>query len=629
MNKKLLTLAVATALTVPAFTASAEAILYGKVNVSIDYINVSQNATYFRPGNTVGPQFNAAPFFYGSGQVTAPNALALANQQTALSNALGAVPGGATYIPGGAGGTIPGYFYPTNAALGWSVAAQNVLTTQYQSTYNAYYNQAMANGQGAVAATTLATGAAAAYLGPNQLAPGVAPTATQQANWAAANKAGWQTAVGGGGGAMALNTYVQGQVNALNNALKAGTLTAADAAAANSQIMMLVGQNRSSGLAGIALQAMALNNTRAGQSFNGWGMDTANAVNGPASRVGVKGSEDLGNGLKAIYQIEIGVDLTNANRDYNLTNGNRGTTAGAAANINGATSTSAAGFSFRNTFVGLAGDWGTFLVGRHDTPMKLSTARLDLFADTLADMNTTIGFQDLRADNTVAYISPNFSGFQLAMAMVPQNASTPILLNGMPDNRANNLAGAYSLAATYKNGPFYGSVAYELLGRSNFAADNPYYQFVFQNRTAKDDSKVRLGAGLLDWNGFTLTGIYEARNNINGAPNKSNANYLQFQAGYAFGNNMVKAMWGTAQLQQCADPNAVGFRFTCQAGNVGQYLAGTGSPLYNNKQKTAWAIGYDYNFSKRTQAYALYTALDDKIAKAGWSGFSIGMMHSF
>ena len=41
-------------------------------------------------------------------------------------------------------------------------------------------------------------------------------------------------------------------------------------------------------------------------------------------------------------------------------------------------------------------------------------------------MNATVGFQDLRADNAVAYISPSFSGFTLAAAVVPAGGSTGI-----------------------------------------------------------------------------------------------------------------------------------------------------------------------------------------------------------
>jgi predicted porin len=49
--------------------------------------------------------------------------------------------------------------------------------------------------------------------------------------------------------------------------------------------------------------------------------------------------------------------------------------------------------------------------------------------------------------------------------------------------------------------------------------------------------------------------------------------------------------------------------------------------------RSTWAVGYDYSFSKRTKVYALYTDVQDDradwIASSEWSGFSLGMMHSF
>jgi predicted porin len=68
---------------------------------------------------------------------------------------------------------------------------------------------------------------------------------------------------------------------------------------------------------------------------------------------------------------------------------------------------------------------------------------------------------------------------------------------------------------------------------------------------------------------------------------------------------------------------------------------------------SAWAVGIDHNFSKRTKAYVLYTAIDAKTSQTyeeAWGdrdadrlnaygakqklnydqgGFSIGMIHSF
>jgi predicted porin len=396
--------------------------------------------------------------------------------------------------------------------------------------------------------------------------------------------------------------------------------------------------------------------TAPGQDFDGWGMSENGYIPGAgrANRIGVKGSEDLGNGLKAIYQVELGINLNDTNNNV-LSNSDS--------------------ITYRNTFVGLAGDWGTALIGRHDTPMKISTGKLDLFSDTMADYNGTVGFRDLRADNVVAYISPSLAGFQLMGAIIPAGGATG---GGQGLNlNEDSLAGAYSLAGIYSNGPFYGSVAYESLGNQHFntqgaslAGNNcPVETPNVANRdpidpftstcayTDEDSTAWRIGLGLLDWNGFTLTGIYEQRENefpsgrygtfpgefpvalptftdpADGSfntffPGGSNDIELwQIQAGYAFGNSMVKAMYGQADYS--SDYNFGPSAVAAAGGDLAGKLA---DDFYNNRVST-WAIGFDHNLSKRTKAYALYTAVDtdskDIIPQSQWDGFSVGMMHSF
>jgi predicted porin len=355
--------------------------------------------------------------------------------------------------------------------------------------------------------------------------------------------------------------------------------------------------------------------------FKGWtlnrgqvGEGEADYLTGRGNRIGIKGSEDLGNGLKAIYQVEFGIPLANE-EDYNIQNGDRGT------------------IYMRNSFVGLAGNFGTFLVGRHDTPYKISTARLDLFADTMADYNGTIDFSDIRADNAIAYISPSFRGFQLAGAIIPGAAST---LSGDENTNADSIAEAWSVAGIYSNGPFYGSVAYEFISDQQLAEQmpdpsDPYYTVDLvsideagQTLTVdvlneppsntlvigqSDWKKWRFGLGLLDWNGFTLDGIY-----ANWDLGTTESNLWQVQAGYAFGNNMIKGMWGTMDVK---DVDAFG----------ALVFDSFGIPTENHD---SWAIGVDHNFSKRTKAYMLYTDYDvDNTDTGDWSGFSVGMMHSF
>lgn len=381
-----------------------------------------------------------------------------------------------------------------------------------------------------------------------------------------------------------------------------------------------------------------------GADFKGWGFSKGSGfIQGEAraNRLGVKGSEDLGNGLKAIYQVELGL-FFDTNNNVAANNDN---------------------ITYRNTFAGLAGNWGTLLAGRHDTPMKISTGKLDLFADTMADYNGTVGFQDIRADNAIAYISPNWSGFQLALATVPSGGATA---TGTTNINSDSISGAYSLAAIFSNGPFYASAAYESLGNELFMNTNTSFygqeNCVYAptpggqincNYIDDDWTQWRLGLGLLNWNGFTLTAIYASQDNIPagqtftasapGTP--ANARYYipggsnkvdqwQVQAGYSFGNFMIKGMYGQAKYD--SDTAVV-------SAQLNQARVRILDDLYEGTRDT-WAVGVDYNFSKRTKAYALYTAvMDDQndipqftglsaipgATRTDWDGFSIGLMHSF
>ena len=106
------------------------------------------------------------------------------------------------------------------------------------------------------------------------------------------------------------------------------------------------------------------------------------------SRVGVKGSEDLGGGLKAVYKFEFKVNLDDGS-----------------------------GLGDRNQYVGLAGGFGTLLLGRHDTPLKMSQGKFDQFGDVAGDIKSVIPGED-RVDNVIAYVSPSMDGLSFVGALV-------------------------------------------------------------------------------------------------------------------------------------------------------------------------------------------------------------------
>ncbi|MGC2049777.1 MAG: porin, partial [Gallionella sp.] len=167
-------------------------------------------------------------------------------------------------------------------------------------------------------------------------------------------------------------------------------------------------------------------------------------LNSNASRLGFKGSEDLGNGLSAVWQMEATVAMdTGTGQDPP-----HATTA----------------FFDRNTYLGVkSNDFGTVLVGRHDTPYKMSTRNLDLFADTAGDNRSGNGLggvgnsglmsaHDVRLGNVIAYVSPGISGFSIAAAGI----------FGGEDPLADSTKGTgYSLNGTWKSDSFYAALAYQ------------------------------------------------------------------------------------------------------------------------------------------------------------------------
>lgn len=293
---------------------------------------------------------------------------------------------------------------------------------------------------------------------------------------------------------------------------------------------------------------------------SGWDMTSR------GSKLGVKGSEDLGDGLKAIYKMEFHIAMVDGDGDIN--NGDTGA------------------IKMRNSYIGLKGDFGTFVVGRHDTPYKMSTGKLEQFGDRPGDYND-IGFSDVRADNAIAYISPSMSGLTLAGAIVPAGGAT---VDGTGNVNADDLSEAFSAAAMYSNGPFYAALAYETLsddvtGTNNVAA-------------ADDNQKWRAGVGY-SMDAFKVGFLYESQNPAGTA---SDADLWVLNGSYTFGNNTLKAQYQAKDFD----------------------TAGTADP-------SQWTIGLDHKMSKRTMAYAQYSDYDDDDAAAtnGWSAFSVGMSHSF
>lgn len=301
-------------------------------------------------------------------------------------------------------------------------------------------------------------------------------------------------------------------------------------------------------------------------------------VSSNASRLGLKGAEDLGSGLSAIWQIEQTVNV-----DDSTTNANT--------------------LASRNSFVGLKdNDWGTVLLGRHDTPYKISTRKLDVFGERLADNRTLMGSVagksaklafDGRQGNILAYLSPELSGFSAALAYVAgaETATTSGQVKGS----------AWSVAGMYNKGSFYGALAYEVhdygsLSTGTLAGGGAAGAF---GGAGTKESAWKLGLGYkLD--ALTFGIAYEkSSDNFGGAGAAAPVagctaagqdcyghGAWYFSGKYAFGIDALNMAYG-------------------KVGN----LAGTAAG--GDTRASQFSVGYDHNLSKRTILYALYTSLSN------------------
>ncbi len=125
------------------------------------------------------------------------------------------------------------------------------------------------------------------------------------------------------------------------------------------------------------------------------------------SRLGFKGSEDLGGGLSAIFQIESGVNI-----DTGSANGQSG-------KANGSTGTLAS----RDSFVGLKGNAGAITFGRQS--IWWANYAINNFAASLVNSELPwtvgaslgrVGVNVARMSNVAKYTSPRMSGFEVILA---------------------------------------------------------------------------------------------------------------------------------------------------------------------------------------------------------------------
>lgn len=141
-------------------------------------------------------------------------------------------------------------------------------------------------------------------------------------------------------------------------------------------------------------------------------------LNSNASRIGLKGSTQVSEGLTVFYKTEFQVDVDG---DGDV-------------------------FKQRNIFAGVKGSFGSVLAGKNDTPTKLAQKKIDLFNDLEGDIKKTFAGEN-RMSNIIAYTTPKYGNFSATYAVMP----------GEGDN--GSLSDATSYSVSYSKDDLYVAVA--------------------------------------------------------------------------------------------------------------------------------------------------------------------------
>lgn len=325
------------------------------------------------------------------------------------------------------------------------------------------------------------------------------------------------------------------------------------------------------------------------------------------SRWGLRGSEDLGDGLRAVFQLESGFDSGNGR-------------------------SSQGGRLFgRQATVGLASDsWGQLDFGRQTNIASKYFGSIDPFGAGFGQANIGTGMSAAntqRYDNMVMYQTPSFSGFQFGVGYSfsaddtktgsAATPTAPAVPSQVGFKTANNTR-AITAGLRYVNGPLNVALSYDQLNASNNLP------------TAETDATPR---------SYMIGGSYDFE------VVKLALAYARTTDGWFAGPGVNGNSVLTGVANNYSNVFADGFK-------ANSYLVGLSAPiggassLFGSWQRVdpsnsdltgddanmnIYSLGYTYDLSKRTNLYAYgsyatnYAFLDDVKSTA----VGIGVRHRF
>ncbi|GAA5236045.1 porin [Verticiella sediminum] len=303
------------------------------------------------------------------------------------------------------------------------------------------------------------------------------------------------------------------------------------------------------------------------------------------SRWGLRGSEDLGGGLKANFQLESGFNLNNG------TLGQNGRLFGRAA------------------WGGLSGGFGELRFGRQATMSSTWFGEVSPFGTSWS--NAAIGKSGFRAsdtprfDNVVTYLSPKFANLQVA-------GGYSFNTRGGVES-SDRRTTAWNLAARYASGPLYVAATYDRLNTSDLDT----------NANGRDPSAIQLGATYdfkvvqvgLGWS-QQKDGWVKSAEGASSSPNNNLGESAYFDGkvnAYLVGVTVPLGSTSLLASYSHVSPDSSAFP------------GGDSVNVYN--------LGVNYALSKRTSLYALASLQDGDLygfaPDSRTTQFGVGLQHKF
>lgn len=303
-------------------------------------------------------------------------------------------------------------------------------------------------------------------------------------------------------------------------------------------------------------------------------------VNSNSSRFGVKGDAKINSMLKATYLIEWGVSGDGDATDLGQ----------------------------RNRSVGLAGNFGAFDVGHFDTPTKTAQGKVDLFNDLAGDLQFVM-VGDVRAKNIMQYTTPDMSGLQAKLAIMPGEQ----LDDGTAatEDAKDGLADAMSASLGFTSGPIYAALAYdsevsttvyEGLGTGTAATFNP---FAFSTAADYFDT-IRL-VGQFTSGPIAVGAILQQAELSDSEPGEEfDQDAFLLSGAFTMGQTVLKA----------------------------QYASSTGDDGEDELDAESLSLGVDQKLSAQTTVFGYYTMLAyewdfEGAEEQSKDVLGVGIMHNF